>query len=73
MDGSLLLKEVLKAVDVKKLISGILVGQVIKPALLDLVAKSENKLDDAAVAMLLPLAEKAVDDLLTKLLADLGK
>lgn len=73
MDGKEILAEVLKNVNVKGLVVGLLFDQVLKPAILDLVAKSENKFDDAAAAMLMPLAEKSLNDLADKLLSNLGK
>lgn len=68
MDGKEILKEVLKNINIKNIILGVLMQQVIKPAILDFVAKSDNKLDDAAVALLLPLAEKSLGELLDQLL-----
>lgn len=66
------LKDVLKYVNVRGLLVDLLLKQVIEPALKDAVLKSENKLDDSAVALLLPLAEKALVDVLDAQLKKLG-
>lgn len=67
------LKDVLKYVNVKGLLADLLLKEVVSPALRKLVEKSDNKIDDAAVAMLLPLAEQALVDLIDSLVKKLDE
>lgn len=73
MDGKAVFKEVLKYVNVKGLLVSLLLNQIVKPAVLELAATSENKLDDTLVALLLPQVEKQANEVLDKLLAELQK
>lgn len=65
-----LLALLLASVDLNKLASGIL-DEVLEPALKSVVEKSENKIDDAVIAMLYPILEKELKELIAKEIAKL--
>jgi len=44
-----------------------LVAEIAEPAIMDMVLKSENKIDDALVPVLLPLLKQALIDQLEKI------
>lgn len=67
------LKDVLKYVNVRGLLADLLLKEVLTPALKKLVEKSDNKIDDAAVAMLLPLVEQGLVDIIDSLLKKLDE
>jgi len=46
-----------------------LIAEIAKPAIMQAVAQSENKFDDALVPMLLPALEKALMDQIEKIQA----
>lgn len=73
MNSSEIKAILMKRIDVKGLLVEDLLSQIIKPALEKMVADSENKYDDMAMAALYPPLEKAIkeqiDSLLSKLLA----
>lgn len=56
------------AIDLEKLSTGML-DSVLVPALNEIVADSSNKIDDAAVAMLLPLLEPKLKEYIAKEIA----
>ena len=66
------LKRILKYVNVRGLLVELLLKEVCEPALKKVVAESSNQIDDAALAMLLPTAEKALIDLVDQQLKKLG-
>lgn len=43
-----------------------LIAEIAEPALMDVVAKSENKIDDALVPVLLPLLKKSLIEQIEK-------
>ena len=70
MEGKEILKKALLAIDLEKL-ADVLIDDVIEAAIMEAVAKSENKIDDAVVAMLLPLVKAEAKKALHKLIAEL--
>lgn len=66
-------QELLKYINVRGLIIELLLNGVVKPKLAELVAKSENKVDDAVLAVALPLVDKLVVDLIDDQLKKLLK
>jgi hypothetical protein len=62
-----LAKDLLSCVDLEKLLLTIVLDKHIKPRLEELVANTENKFDDAALALALPVLEDALKDILSKL------
>ncbi len=63
-------KLVLNSIDLEKLAFGI-IDEVLEKALLEVVAKSENKIDDAAVAMIYPIVEAEIKKLISAKVAEL--
>lgn len=62
-----ILKDVLGCVNFEKLLIEVALTKHIKPRLQALVENTENKFDDAALAMAMPVIEGALRDLLDKL------
>lgn len=71
MDSKLLLKKALACIDLNKL-SDILIDDVIEAAIMEAVAKSETKIDDAVVGMLLPLVKVEAKKFLSAKIAELN-
>lgn len=65
MDG--LLKDLLGCLDLEKALVDVLLAKHLKPRLEALAASTENKFDDAALALALPVLEDALRDLAKKL------
>ena len=63
-------KLVLDSVDLEKLAFAV-IDEVLEEALKEVVAKSENKVDDAAMAMLYPIIEAEIKKLLSAKIAEL--
>ena len=68
--GNELLKLVLDSIDLEKLALG-LVKDIGEKALYEVVAKSENKIDDAVVAILIPSLNPAIEKLVKEKIAEL--
>lgn len=60
-------KMLLARVDVKGIVEDV-VGQVVKPKLEELVAKSETKIDDAVLQVLWPMLDEAVKKAIEELM-----
>jgi len=63
-----LLKLALDSIDLSKLACGIL-DEVLEPALKQVVEKSDNKIDDAVMAMLYPILKKELKKIIEEKIA----
>jgi hypothetical protein len=65
-----LLKLLVESIDLEKLVLGLVEG-IGEKALLEAVAKSENKIDDAVVALILPAIKPSLEALIKAKVAEL--
>lgn len=70
MDSKLIGKKALACIDLKKL-SDVLIDDVIVAAIEEAIAKSETKIDDAVVGMLLPIVKVEAKKFLAEKIAEL--
>lgn len=71
MDSKEIAKKALKCIDLVGL-SNVLIDDVIEKAINDAVLKSETKIDDAVVALLIPIVKAEVKKYLEKVIAELN-
>lgn len=70
MESKELLKKALALIDLNGL-SDLLIDDIIEKAINQAVVESENKIDDAVVGMILPLAKAEAKKYVAKLIAEL--
>ncbi|MBP6952766.1 MAG: hypothetical protein KBC28_11360 [Alphaproteobacteria bacterium] len=65
-----LIKKAIKCIDLVEL-SNLLLDDVVEVAINNAVAKSENKIDDAVVAMILPIVKAEIKKLISEKVEEL--